>query len=56
MALTIQAPLPEGTMANRLPLLKLQVLPEDRRSNRLSMLLLIFGLFVIVVSWLDWMF
>ena len=42
-------------MANRQPLPKLQLLPEDRRSDHLWMLLLIFGLFVIVVSWFDWM-
>jgi|SoiMethySBSTD1v2_1073268.scaffolds.fasta_scaffold22328_9 hypothetical protein len=42
-------------MANRQPLPKLQLLPEDRWSNRLWVLLLIFGFFVIVVSWLDWM-
>ena len=43
-------------MAKRQPLPTLQLLPEDRRSNRLWVLLLIFGLFVTVVSWLDWMF
>ena len=30
-------------------------LPEDRRTNRLWALLLIFGLFVTIVSWFDWM-
>jgi hypothetical protein len=43
-------------MANREPLIRLQLLTEDRRSDRVWMLLLILGLFVIVVSWLDWMF
>ena len=43
-------------MANRQPLSRLQLLPEDRRSDRVWMLLLILGLFVTVVSWLDWMF
>ena len=43
-------------MANREPLLRFQLLPEDRRSNHLWVLLLILGLFVTVVSWLDWMF
>ena len=43
-------------MANRQPLPRLELLPEDRRSNRLWVLLLIFGLFVIVVSWIEWMF
>ena len=43
-------------MANREPLLRLQLIPEDRRSNYLWVLLLIFGLFVTAVSWLDWMF
>jgi hypothetical protein len=43
-------------MANRQPLPSLQPIPEDRRSDRLWMILLIFGLFVTVVSWLDWMF
>lgn len=42
-------------MANRQPLPILQPLPEDRRTNRLWALLIIFGLFVIVVSWFDWM-
>jgi hypothetical protein len=36
------------------PLPRLQLLTEDRWSNRLWVLLLIFGLFVTVVSWLDW--
>jgi hypothetical protein len=40
-------------MANRQPLFDL--LPEDRRSDRLWILLLIFGVFVTLVSWLDWM-
>ena len=43
-------------MANRQPLPRFQLLPEDRRSERLFLLLLILGLFVTVVSWLDWMF
>lgn len=43
-------------MATRLPLPRFQLLPEDRRTNRLWVLLLIFGLFVTVVSWFDWMF
>lgn len=43
-------------MATRQPLPRLQLLPEDRRSNRLFVLLLIFGLFVTVVSWLNWIF
>lgn len=43
-------------MATRQPLPTLQPLPEDRRSNRLWALLLIFGVFVTVVSWLDWIF
>ena len=43
-------------MANREPLSRLQLITEDRRSDRLWMLLLILGLFVTVVSWLDWMF
>ena len=43
-------------MANKQTLPKLQLLPEDRRSDRLWLLLLVFGLFVTVVSWLDWMF
>ena len=43
-------------MANRQPFPRIQLLPEDRRSNRLWALLLILGLFVTVVSWLDWMF
>lgn len=43
-------------MANRQPLSRLQLLPEDRRSDRVWGLLLVLGLFVIVVSWLDWMF
>ena len=43
-------------MANRQPLSMFQLLPEDRRSNRLWVLLLILGLFVTVASWLDWMF
>jgi hypothetical protein len=43
-------------MASRQPLFKLQLLPEDRRSERLWILLLVFGVFVTVVSWLDWMF
>ena len=42
-------------MAKRQPLPRLQLLPEDRRTERLWVLLLAFGLFVIVVSWLDWM-
>ncbi len=41
-------------MANRQPLPRLQLLPEDCWSNRLWILLLAFGFFVIVVSWLDW--
>ena len=43
-------------MGNRQPLPRLQVIPEDRRSDRLWLLLLIGGLFVTVVSWIDWMF
>ena len=43
-------------MANRQLLPKLQLLPEDRRSDRVWVLLLILGLFVPIVSWLDWMF
>jgi hypothetical protein len=43
-------------MANRQLLPNFQLLPEDRRSDRLWVLLLILGLFVTVVSWLDWMF
>jgi hypothetical protein len=43
-------------MSNRQPLPNLQLLPEDRRTNRLWGLLLILGLFVTVASWLDWMF
>ena len=42
-------------MASRQPLPEIQPFAEDRRSNRLWVLLLIFGLFVTVVSWLDWM-
>jgi hypothetical protein len=41
-------------MAARQPLSRFQ-LPEDRRSDRLGVLLLILGLFVIGASWLDWM-
>lgn len=51
-----QRAIPEGTMATRQPLPRLQLLPEDRRTNRLWVLLLIFGLFVTIVSWFDWMF
>ena len=43
-------------MANRQPLPMLQPLPEDRRSTRLWVLLLIFAVFVTVVSWFDWVF
>jgi hypothetical protein len=43
-------------MANRQPLPKFQLLPDDRRTNRLWVLLLIGGLFVTVVSWFDWIF
>jgi hypothetical protein len=43
-------------MAKTQPLFRLQLLPEDRRSERVWVLLLILGLFVTVVSWLDWMF
>lgn len=43
-------------MANRQPLFRLQLLPEDRRSDLVWVLLLILGLFVPVVSWLDWIF
>lgn len=43
-------------MANKQQLPRIQFLPEDRRSNGLWILLLIFGLFVTVVSWFDWMF
>ena len=43
-------------MANRQPHPSFLLLPEDRRSNRLWVLLLIFGLFVTVASWLDWIF
>ena len=44
-------------MANRQPLSRLQLLlEEDRRSDRVWVLLTVLGLFVIVVSWLDWMF
>lgn len=43
-------------MANTHLLSRLQLLPEDRRSDRVWVLLLILGLFVTVVSWLDWMF
>ena len=42
-------------MANRQPLPRFQFLPEDCRSDRLWVLLLALGLFVTVVSWLDWM-
>jgi hypothetical protein len=53
---TIAAPSSEGIMATRQPLPSLAPLTEDRRSNRLWILLLVFGLFMTVVSWLDWMF
>lgn len=43
-------------MANQHPLPRLQLLTDDRGSDPVWMLLLILGLFVIVVSWLDWMF
>jgi hypothetical protein len=43
-------------MAKTQPLFGLHLLTEDRRSDRVWMLLLILGLFVTVVSWLDWMF
>lgn len=43
-------------MANRQPLPRFQPIPADRRSDRLGVLLLIGGLFVTVVSWIDWMF
>ncbi len=43
-------------MANTPPLSRLQLLPEDRRSNGVWVLLLILALFVTVVSWLDWIF
>jgi hypothetical protein len=42
-------------MSNRQPLSRLQ-LPEDHRSDRVWVLLLILGFFAIIVSWLDWMF
>jgi hypothetical protein len=42
-------------MVKREPLSRLQ-LPEDRRSDRVWVLLLILGLFVTIVGWLDWMF
>ena len=42
-------------MATRHSLPRLQLLPEDRWSNRLWVLLLVFGLFMTVVSWLDWL-
>ena len=42
-------------MANKQPLPRFQLLPEDRWSNRLWVLLLLFGLFVTLVSWLDWL-
>ena len=37
----------------RIPTLQL---PDDFRSDRIWILLLILSFFVIVVSWLDWMF
>jgi hypothetical protein len=40
-------------MADTQPLFR-QPLQEDRRSQRLWLLLLILGIFVTVVSWLDW--
>ena len=45
-------------MANTEALSRFQLflLPEDRRSELVWVLLLILGLFVTVVSWLDWMF
>jgi hypothetical protein len=43
-------------MAIREPLVRLQLVPEDCRSDRIWVLLLILGLFATVVSWLDWMF
>lgn len=42
-------------MADKYPLSMFQLLPEDRRSTRIWLLLLILGLFATVVSWLDWM-
>ena len=43
-------------MASTHPRSGFQPLPEDRRSERLWVLLVILGLFVTIVSWLDWMF
>lgn len=43
-------------MATREPLPRFQLLPDDRRSDRIWLLLLLLGLFATVVSWLDWMF
>jgi hypothetical protein len=43
-------------MVNGQPLSRLQLLPDDCRSDRVWVLLLILGLFVTGVSWLDWMF
>jgi hypothetical protein len=42
-------------MAKREPLSRLQ-LPDDFRSDRIWILLVVLSFFVIVVSWLDWMF
>lgn len=46
----------EGVMADTRPLSRFQLLPDDRRSDRVWMLLLVLGLFVTIVSWFDWMF
>jgi hypothetical protein len=43
-------------MASKQPLSRLQLLPDDCRSDRVWVLLLVLGLFATVVSWLDWMF
>ena len=43
-------------MAKPQPLPRFQLLPEDRRSDRVWLLLLVLGLFVTIVGWLDWMF
>jgi hypothetical protein len=43
-------------MVNRQALSRLQLLPDDRRSDRVWVLLLSLGLFVTAISWLDWMF
>lgn len=46
----------EGIMANPQQLPGHQPLREDRRSERLWLLLLVLGFFVTAVSWFDWMF